>query len=202
MVGAFVLNEHEMIVRQTRYFNPFCRSMRFLFSIALSLFFLSALPQQVEANPSGASKEYKVKAAFLYNFLKFIEWPQDQAETPLTICILGENPFDDALLPLQKKQLHGRQLRVKQIKRSEPYDSLCQALFISPSEENYMLEILKKVAQKPILTISDIRNFILEGGGIGFYQEGGRVRFEINANAITEKKLIVSSKLLELAKSS
>lgn len=149
--------------------------------------------------------EYQLKAAFLYNFAKFVEWPATtfpDATTPFTIGILGEDPSGgDLERTIKNKTVSGRPLQVKPIKAlSEPELKNCQILFICASERKRLPEILKAVSGAAVLTVSEMEGFLLSGGMINFVMEGNKVRFEIKDETAKAARLRISSKLLSLAK--
>lgn len=145
--------------------------------------------------------EYEVKAAFLYNFTKFVEWPKDafySAGEPLTICIIGADPFGDSLDFIRDKTVNNRRLEIRRL--GEPADTReCRVLFIAPSEKMRIQEILNSVRAQDILTISDISGFVHYGGIIELYVKDRKVRFRINAAAAKKSRLKIGSQLLELA---
>jgi hypothetical protein len=147
-------------------------------------------------------EEYQVKAAFLYNFVKFVEWPAEAFKTPgdpVTICVLGRNPFGGALEEaVQGKVVAGRSFAVRELSEAVPQGE-CQVVFVAVSERKRFHSILKKLKSPGILTVGEASGFAAEGGVINFRLENGRVRFEINVDAADEKRLKVSSKLLALA---
>jgi hypothetical protein len=153
----------------------------------------------VQAQPT----EYHVKAAFIYNFAKFIDWPDedstDQA-TPIIIEILGEDPFGDILdETMAGKTVRGREI---EIRRSEALDlgSLRHILFVSTSRASELGPIKKALDDRPVLTVGDCDGFAAAGGTIGFVEEAGRVRFEVNMARVVQTGLRVSSKLLKVAR--
>jgi hypothetical protein len=154
---------------------------------------------------AAAPSEYQVKAAFLYNFAKFVEWPTQAFpadDTPITIGILGKNPFGaDLERTVRDKSVNGRPLAVRSL--ASPDDSAlkhCQIIFIYPMEKSRLGEILAKLKGTPALTVSETEGFTQAGGMINFIMEGRKVRFEINDAAATQAGLKISSKLLSLAK--
>lgn len=161
---------------------------------ALLCGFLCAQAQ--EATPT----EYQVKAAFLYNFGKFVEWPQSSAPPSVfTICVLGKDPFGAVLDELIKdKSIQGRKLAVRRPGRVEDAGG-CQILFISSSEDARLPHILEVVRGSSVLTVGEAERFARRGGMIKFRLEGGKVRFEINPDAAAQAGLTISSQLLKLA---
>jgi hypothetical protein len=145
--------------------------------------------------------EYEVKAAFLYNFAKFIEWPTDAfpaRESAFTICLadaLFRGPVERAV---QGEMWNGRPLLVKQIDSGNEVRG-CQIVYIGPSAASKGTEILMAAMNAPVLTVGETADFIRAGGIIRFTESGHRIRFEINPDAADRASLRVSSRLLRLA---
>ncbi len=152
-----------------------------------------------EAAPS----EFQLKAAFIYNFAKFVEWPVEAfpaSYSPFVIGIIGDNPFDDTLgQTVLNKQINGHPFRVVQFKTLADLKR-CHILFIGLSERKRLAEILRSIRGASVLTVSDLDHFLPAGGMIHFLMEGKKVRFEINDAAAKQAGLRISSKLLNLAK--
>jgi hypothetical protein len=145
--------------------------------------------------------EYHVKAAFLYNFVKFVEWPDDRNTRTgnINICILGEDPFEDAFDPIQGETVGNRKIRIKRFRTLQHIDE-CQVLFIGSSEREDIEHILASIKGLNILTVGDIEGFAQKGVILNFYIENNRVRFEINLNSLKRSGLRISSKVMHLAK--
>jgi hypothetical protein len=146
--------------------------------------------------------EYELKAAFVYNFARFVEWPAQafkEPGDPIKVCILGENPFGRSLdNTLQGKAVASRAFVVEQI--SDPRRAIgCHILFVSVSERKRVRAILD-VITSGVLTVGDMDGFAAQGGVVNFKLEDGKIRFEINAAAAGQQGLRVSSKLLSVAK--
>ena len=155
------------------------------------------LSRPCSAQPAMVATEFEVKAAFLLNFPKFVEWPPEQADKEITLCIIGVDPFGDVIDKLASTQRPPPPIyRVKSIDDH----SQCKVLFISSSEQARVEKILEKERNRPVLTVSDIPEFISHNGMIGLMVEEGKVRFEINTSEASRSGLSVSSKLLNLAK--
>ncbi len=148
-----------------------------------------------------AALEYEVKAAFLLNFTKFIEWPANAfaaPDSPFTICILGKDPFGRALDQIvEGESIAGRKLMVRRISQ-DPEPQTCQVVFISNGEKE-VRRILSGL-MNGVLTIGEGENFIRAGGMIAFAIENRRVRFDINQTAAESAGLKLSSKLLTVAR--
>lgn len=169
-------------------------SSRLATSIALVLAVASsAVPAR-----AAMSREYEIKAAYLYNFINYIDWPDDSAGT-ITIGVVGENPFGPALAPLNGRKVKGRTVAVREVSSAAEMRN-CQIVFISPSEKQRFGSILDGLKNSRILTVSEIDGFAERGGVINFISERNKVRFEINQEAARSKGLTISSELLKLAK--
>jgi hypothetical protein len=147
--------------------------------------------------------EYQVKAAYLFNFLKFVEWPDDPAADlhgKWVIGIVGDSPIGGELAQLvQGKNVQGRELQVKKFQAAENLRA-CNILFISESEKVHVPSILAALRGSSVLTVADMDNFIGSGGMIQFVVEDARVRVAIDVGATGRARLKVSSKLLSLAR--
>jgi uncharacterized protein DUF4154 len=166
--------------------------------VALPLALLLAVPALLGAQTAA---EYDVKAAFLYNFTKFVDWPSSAFPDPsnLRICVLGEDPFGKSLRSVAGEQVGGHKLIVMQTDSiSRPAG--CQVLFISHSERERLPQILAAVKDAPVLTVGDTNGFADHGVIINFVLEGSKVRFEINTESADRAGIRISSKLLQLAK--
>lgn len=161
----------------------------------------TALPRPALGEPP-RTKEYEVKAAFLYNFTKFVTWnwsvPSREAEEPFVIAVVGESPFGDALAALEGKTVQGRPIVVRKVESLDTLKS-CRMAFLSSSESSRLAAILQAAHARNILTVGDMDRFASRGGVIGLVRLGGRVGFEINVDAARRAGLTVSSKLLSLA---
>jgi hypothetical protein len=161
-----------------------------------------ALPFQI-IHAQEAPTEYQVKAAYLFNFLKFVEWPGDPlADTHgrWVIGIVGDNPFGDELTQIVSgKTVQGHELLVRRFQSGEDLHA-CHILFISTSEKKRLPSVLAALSGSNVLTVGDMDHFIESGGMIQFVMEEKRVRFAIDVGASSQARLKVSSKLLSLAR--
>lgn len=145
--------------------------------------------------------EYAVKAAYLYNFAKFVEWPSGafaNADAPLSICIAGDNPFGGALDSLSGKMVESRPVAVRHVPAATGLEK-CHIVYIGRAEQGRFKAVLAKLARLPILTVGDIADFAQEGGMIGLVEAEQRIRFNINLAATRQANLKLSSQLLKLA---
>jgi hypothetical protein len=151
---------------------------------------------------SAAHGEYEIKGAMLYNFTKFIEWPEGalgEASAPLVVGVLGNEGFGVLLdVALRDKNIYGHPITVRRFASAgEPIG--CRVLFIGTTDRKQVKRILQSLGRSAVLTIGDGEEFAVLGGVIGFIEDGARIRFEINRNAAERAGLQVSSKLLGLA---
>jgi hypothetical protein len=168
-------------------------SLTLVFSLILS----SASGQSV------GSSEYDIKAAFLFHFAQFVEWPPDAFKdqgSPVTYCTIGDDPFHGALdKALAGRTLGMRPFRVQHFKAGQQIQT-CQIVFLGVNEKNLRAATLATLRPDPVLTVGDSEHFVQEGGMIGFFLEDNKVRFEINLEAAQRSNLKISSKLLSLAR--
>lgn len=148
------------------------------------------------------ASEYQIKAAFLYNFAKFIEWPAgapvSDAQT-FTIGILGQDPFGPDIAVIEGKPVKGKSLRIV---RGPTLDELkgCQVLFIGTTSGAEFQRILNHLKGRPVLTVGESAGFASQGGMIQLMTVENKVRFEINAEVAEKAGLKISSHLLRLAR--
>jgi hypothetical protein len=146
--------------------------------------------------------EYQIKAAFLYNFAKFIKWPPQtfaSPESPIVIGVLGENVFGgDLEQTIRDKTFNDHPFQFKEF-HSVDQATNCQILFISASEQERLPKILSDLHGTSVLTVSEMDHFIEAGGMINFVIEEKRIHFQINNEAAEKAGLTISSKLLSLA---
>lgn len=143
--------------------------------------------------------EYALKAAFIYNFASFTEWPVRSAET-LNLCILGKDPFGNALDSIEGKLVGNAKLASKHVMVSGDTLHGCQMAFISASEKDNLPAILDIARDSGILTIADFQGAAQQGVMIELSVEQRKVTFAVNLEAARRAKLNISSKLLRLAK--
>jgi hypothetical protein len=168
----------------------------------LSLALLLAGGHRLGLGQEPQPTEYQIKAAFLFNFARFVEWPKaafPNPGDPLLIGVLGDNPFQDQLeKTILNKKIDDHPLVTKQF-HSVADATNCHILFISTSEKPRLPQIIKTLEGRNVLTVSEMDRFNETGGMINFTLEAGRVRFRINNDAATSAGLKISSKLLTLA---
>lgn len=186
--------------------------------------------QTAQAAQSDEEVEYGVKAAFIYNFMKFIDWPAEKKsqqdkelpdKAPMIIGVLGKNPFGESFTPVLNKTIQGRSIQLVNIEsyqdylrqhgnsktattayqnKYHPLIRKCDILFLCRSEEKAFGPLLSMAKSHAVLTVSDISDFAKNGGMIGFVEENKKVRFEINLHAVTQEDIKIRSQLLRLAR--
>ena len=148
---------------------------------------------------AAAPTEYEVKAAFLYNFAKFTEWPAATADNSLNLCLLGNGGYEKALRSLEGKAVRDQTISV-QVLGSLPVPDNCQILFITASKASMLDDLTESLATHTgMLSVSDIEGFANSGGVIEFRLIDNKLRFAINLQAARALNLDLSSKLLRLA---
>jgi|1186.fasta_scaffold45440_2 hypothetical protein len=161
-----------------------------VFCLLAHVVYASELPQ--------GPTEAQVKAAYLYNFGKFVRWQAPAEADSFDICVLGKDPFGPALThTVAGERIQGTRIVARDLP-SIAEASKCRILFISKSEESRMKPILAGAKGNP-LTVSDIPGFAEHGGMIGLVDIGGKIRFEVNLRAVNRAGITVSSELLKVA---
>ncbi len=201
--------------------------MKYKVYILLIIILLAGSLTGAAEKDHGPTRNEKLKAAFVYNFIKFVDWPKDEsdnsndagkvADSKDVICIgiIGECSFEDAFRPIINKKIGKKKIVIKKFdsykelkklkkkneKWNEQVDSLrkCHLLYVCSSEKPYTGDILSALKESPILTISETDNFLKKGGMIRFIVDK-KVQFEVNMKAVKMSGLNISSKLLRLAK--
>lgn len=173
-------------------------------AIAVVALTVLALAEGVLAFGQGqATTEYQVKAAFLFHFAQFVEWPPEafrDGSSPMVYCTIGEDPFGGALeASLSGKTLGARSMVVRHLKQPQEIQD-CQVLFIPAEEKKSVAAALAGAAGRPMLTVGESEHFAAEGGMIGFCLDENKIGFEINLDEAEHAKLKISARLLALAK--
>jgi hypothetical protein len=175
-----------------------------LLSRRQALGLMAAMLSLTMSAPASAATptEYQVKAVFLFNFSQFVDWPPAAfagPRAPITICVLGHDPFGAALDDIvQGEIVNGRPLAVQRYRGVEEAGS-CHILFIDRSEQGRLAEILARLAGRSVLTVSDMDNFARRGGMIRFMTVGNKIRLRVNVEVAQAAGLAISSKLLRPA---
>ena len=163
------------------------------------------------AAPVDQMTEDKVKVAFVYNFIKFVQWPDEAPDEapdetpeagPVRLCVLGAGTVADLMKDLEGKSVHGRKLQVilDQTPSGSTDTPVCHALYLAGTcSDQKMAQALQNLKRVPVLTVSDKRGFASQGGMIELFRKGRKLRFKINLAAAREANLKISSKLLKLA---
>jgi hypothetical protein len=188
--------------------------------IVLAVVLLMAAIVPAAGADSTSSQEYQVKAAFLYNFIQFVDWPAEKLtddNKPIIIGIIGDDPFGNAFEPIKDKKIRNRAVVIK---RFESFEKLknpsekdkpesdqkietlkrCHLLFICSSEQKTLKDIIDTVKDHSVLTVGEMDGFLEAGGIISWFVEEKKIRFDINATSAERAKLEIRSNLLRLAK--
>jgi hypothetical protein len=164
------------------------------------LLLTGSIPLQPQSAPS---VEYQVKAAFLFNFAKFVEWPPDafpSEQTPITLCVFRYDPFGSVLDEvIRGKTINNRELTARRTTEL-PELKGCHLIFVSAREDKVLSEIEKNVKGGSVLVVGESGDFAERGGAVQFFLEENKLRFAINVDAVQRARLQVSSKLLALAR--
>ncbi len=172
-------------------------------TFALFLFLLAGLAVPFTAY-SRNDQIYKIKAAFIYRFLLFTEWPETAyagADRKIIIGIMGQNPFEDFFKQVEGTPVDGRTLEIRHFPADAPLEKIqhCQLLFVCASLKDQYKEVIGLLKDLPVLTVGDIDGFAEAGGLIGFYVEASGVKFAINRTAAKRAGLMLRSQLLRVA---
>ena len=165
------------------------------------LLLAASIPVRVQSQPASPT-EYEVKAAFLYNFGRFVSWPHEAFEdssAALVIGLLGQDPFGatiDAMVG--DKKLQGRPVRIRRFE-SYPGPASCHILFTTWSDPEPLRRLFAALGESPVLTVGESAEFAALGGIVRFFLEENKVRFEVNSAAAERAALTISSKMLRLA---
>lgn len=185
-----------MIISLNHTARKICRIYQMVLLIVLT--FSASTNVQAQTTP-----EFQLKAVFMYNFTRFVEWNPGSFESyndPFIITIIGNDPFGSYLEETVRDEKIGRHPIV--IRRVDDIRSVetCHILYINEKDPPRIRQILAGLQNRNILTVSDAPNFASLGGVIGFYTENNRIRMQINTAAARNAQLNISSKLLRVAK--
>jgi hypothetical protein len=180
------------------------RMRRCVLAAGTTLLTVASVCGRPPAATANTPMEYEVKAAFLFRFAQFVEWPSDtfkEASEPFTYCTIGDDPFHGALeRTLTGKTIGQRAVRVEHLNGAGKIGE-CQVLFVGgPGDKKHVEETLANAGRLPILTVGEADRFAEDGGTIGFSTEDNKIRFEVNLDAAGKAGLKISAKLLALAK--
>ncbi|MBU1054600.1 MAG: YfiR family protein [Proteobacteria bacterium] len=194
-----------IIHNQNKYYKVFTANKvtKYILWVILILMISVSIPSSLTYASESLNTESKLKAAFIYNFAKFVDWPatesKDTSSQPFVIGVLGRDPIIEKLLTIEGKLIKGRKLSVRTLSDIKEIND-CQVVFISTSEKNNLIGILNAIKNKEVLTVSDIKNFVDEGGNIGFVRVENKIRFDINLKTAEKSNLKIRSDLLSLAR--
>ena len=155
------------------------------------------LPAQAQEN-----REYLIKAGFLYNLAKFLDYPAGSFKSdrdPFILLIYGTDPFGSALEAIRDKPVKGRRLIVKQAQRLDQLEE-AQMVYISSSEKKNLKSIFTALSGRPVLTVSDLSSFAEAGGMVGLVTSEEKIKLEINLESLKPTRVTVDFQLLKLAK--
>ena len=147
---------------------------------------------------AGDVQEYEVKAAYLFNFARFAEWPVSKDDRNLQLCLIGRDDFGGSLAALEGKSVQSRTLRVRRVLLEE-IDG-CHILFVSESERRRLAMILSMTETQSVLTVSDIDGFAEKGGMVGLQLVDQRVQFDVNLGALYSANIKLPAQVLKLAR--
>ncbi len=172
--------------------------------ILLSLFFLAALVSLSKLSfAQDNSIEYKIKAGYLYNFTKFISWPENESET-FNLCIIGKDPFGSIIDPIEKRTVKNKPIRLYRLK-SIAEAKYCHIIYFGGSNQHLskidlaLSGILTVGSIENSLTVGETKKFSQAGGMFAFFLKEGKVKLLINQQALKKSNLEVSAKLMEIA---
>lgn len=143
-----------------------------------------------------ATREYEIKAGFIYNFFRFVEWPKPAQSW--TLGILGSDPFEGGLRDFEAKPLNGKNIKIRKLADLKEAKS-CDAVYLGPSEAAHLKSHLSLLKGSPVLTISDIPEFADKGGAIGLTKESNRIRFIVNIDTLKQSNMRANARFLQLA---
>jgi hypothetical protein len=172
------------------------------FGLLCLVLLVSGVPQSARAQST--PDEYQVKAAFLFHFAQFLDWPADAlnaADPSLSLCIFDDEPRRQELQStIEGKPIGARVFHVRLLSQPQEIQG-CSILFLSRDEGRRQSPILKSLRAMPVLTVGETSNFLSDGGMIRFHLDEGKIRFDINLTAAESSRLNISSRLLLLATS-
>lgn len=150
-----------------------------------------------KASTAFAQSENSVKASYVFNFIKFVNWPQQVWNSDkFNLCAIGEGEVVDRLSKLQGKRVRNKTIQFKQVEKA---NGDCHLLYFSPQEQHFLSQHLSNIKYRPVLTVSSVSDFVDKGGMIELFRLGNVVKFNINLDASSSVNLRLSAKLSELA---
>ena len=170
--------------------------------ISISFLLLACLSVANFCLAESVSREEKIKASYVFNFIRFIQWPEEllvQKQEPINVCVINRRgDFIKAFQPVVGKKVNGHRLELQKIKIEDEV-SQCHLVYIDKYEKNKIKRFLESQKNQRILTISDIDTFCKQGGMIGIVNKKGKIRVEINLQVARQAGFHISSNLLEVA---
>ncbi|MEW6514107.1 MAG: YfiR family protein [Pseudomonadota bacterium] len=149
------------------------------------------------AGQAQVSTEQQLKAAYLVNFLKYVEWPESHAKA--TICLFGREALGNALVSYEGRSVGGRPIELRRVSSPDQLAD-CRILYVPDTEEARFAAVLRWVEGLPILTVSDAEFFARQGGGIALVREDTRLGFDVNLNTLNRARLKPASQMMRLAR--
>jgi uncharacterized protein DUF4154 len=173
-----------------------------LVAVVLTVLLYAGNARPVAAQ-SISSNEYPVKAAFLFHFAQFVDWPDgafQEANSPLVYCTIGEDEFKGALeASLLGKKIDAHPIQIRHTKQISEIQG-CHVLFLGEGEKKLLPAVMASLRGSPVLIVGESERFVQDGGMIGFFLEENKIRFEVNLESAEKAQLRISAKLLALAK--
>jgi len=161
--------------------------------LAIALLFLMN-----NAYAQDASIEFKIKAGYLYNFTKFITWPENDSPS-FNICIVGKDPFGSIIDPIEQRFVKDKPIRLLRLKAVSESNH-CQLIYFSKASQIKTISgVLSINSIAPALTVGETQQFVEQGGMIGFALSDNKIKLHINLSAIRQSGLQISAKLLEVS---
>jgi hypothetical protein len=177
--------------------NVYCHRMTFTSKFLLGLLLLAGMSLQVSRAEISA---LQVKSAYVFNFIKFVEWPARAFKTgdKLRLCVIGDDELLASLASVNGRKVGAYELQVMHADNSAVWKT-CHVLYIGEREQRRLVPVIKSLGTAPVLTISDIQGFAERGGAIGLLNRNGRMLFEVNLASTRKAGLRLSSQMLNLA---
>ena len=161
------------------------------------------IAEAASSNSTGSDREYQLKAAFLYNFIRYTSWPDkafDKDDDPIVLTIIGTDPFGKQIDDLfSGKKLHDRSIVIRRVKKV-PTKVDAHVVYVSGLQKQELVKVQELYHKRPTLVIGEAPEVIKSGAQCNFYIEGGKVRFEVNTDNLELAQLKISSQLLKLAR--
>lgn len=173
--------------------------MRTVRYIVLALLITLSGSSAARAQEASVESQYPVISAYIYNFTQFTTWPAGAINAEFSVCVLGRNPFGSALAPLRTRSVDGKPITTKLFQRMSEDVLTCNVLFVSESERENVGEIVKALKGAPVLTVSNMDDFVDMGGMVELVKTDSRVGIKIGLRSVESSHISISSKLLRLA---